>query len=178
MAPRTIHALLLSSLLLLGTAGSALAQSGGGNFPTVTVGGNVGFIRTTQATGLLELGLEAPIHITKNYSVGPWMQLGVAKSTVELLFSANSRYTVDVFTTGNLRKLRPYLQGGLGVAYLKVKGAKGIAEFMINMGLGAEYQLSDHMFVASDVMFNIPVSAAGGAGTTTSWQFASLRYRF
>lgn len=180
LATRMIKALLLSSLLLLGTTSGALAESqDGASYPSISLGGNLGIMKTDIGTGLFEMGVSAPIQLTESYSIGPWMQLGVAKNTVHLLFTANSRYSPDLFEGGKLRKLRPFIQGGLGLSYLSPpKPLKSNTEFLMNMGVGVEYALSDHMYVGSDVMFNVLVTSPAGLGFTTSWQFATLRYRF
>ena len=156
---------------------SSTSSSSSGSFPRFSVGANVGAAASPNA-GTFNLGVEAPIEFTRNLAVGPWMQIGMAEDVTTLAVTANVRYSFDAFEGAKLRKLRPYMQGGLGLAYTKPDNVDGETDFLINMGLGAEYGISDHVFVGSDFMINtIPTSPTANA-FVFSFQFARLRYRF
>ena len=129
--------------------------------------------------GGVNLGFEAPIEFTKNFSVGPWVALSLADDFLLLSATANARYHFDVFEGAKLEKLRPFLQGGMGLSWLD-DDRRNIndTDFLLNMGMGAEYEMSEHMFLGSNIMFNtVPTRDAGDAFYWT-WQFLSARYRF
>jgi opacity protein-like surface antigen len=185
MYRKTLRVLLTSATILALAAGAAQAQaqsktstqSSSDNFPRFSIGANIGAAASPNA-GTFDLGFEAPIDFTRHFSLGPWLQVGMADDVTALLVSANARYSFDVFEGAKLRKLRPYMQGGLGIAYAKPKNVDGETEFLINMGFGAEYEVSDSVFVGSDVMLNtIPTTSTQNA-FVLSWQFARIRYRF
>lgn len=195
MQSKSLRVLLAGATILIFAVGSAQAQSktapkagaspapasssSSSSFPRFSVGANMGAgASPTAAAGTFNLGFEVPIEFNNNWAVGPWMQIGMAEDFVDLFVSLNTRYSFDLFDGPNSRKLRPYMQGGLGIAYARQNPFDGDTEFLINMGVGAEYAVSDHVFLGSDVMVNTMPTAPAGAAYVVSWQFARLRYRF
>jgi len=183
MHRKTLRVLLACSTILALAVGVAEAQtkttssSSSDNFPRFSVGANVGAAASPNS-GTFNLGFEAPIEFTHNLAIGPWLQVGMAEDVTTLAVTANVRYSFDAFEGAKLRKLRPYMQGGLGLAYTKPDNVDGETDFLINMGLGAEYGISDNVFIGSDFMINtIPTSPTANA-FVFSLQFARLRYRF
>ena len=145
--------------------------------PFMSVGGNLGLLIGPAFGGGLDFGFDANFFLTDRISIGPWMQLGVASKSVILLTTVNTRYYIDAFDGGPGKKLQPFLQGGLGLEYDKINGAKGDVDFLINLGAGLEYALNDNLYFGSDIMFNTIPTAPFGLFNIT-WQFAALRYRF
>lgn len=167
---------MLAPLVALAFVTAASAQSES-DYPTIGLGANVGFQKLGSSNGLFELGFDVPVHLTKNLSVGPWMQLGLAQDVVNLLVTANARWHFDFMERTRWNRVRPFAQGGLGLAYTKVGGAKA-TDFTINMGLGFEVPITDHVTMGSDVMFSPILTRPAGGNWVFSWQFATLRYRF
>jgi hypothetical protein len=174
---KTIRVLGASMLCMGLLANSAIAQDKAKSYPNFAVGMNLGFQTLGGAGGNFEIGFDAPIQLTEHYSIGPWLQVGVASQHVNLLVSANSRWKFDFLERTQFSKVEPFVQGGLGLAYRK-QGSSNSTDFLMNMGLGAEVPVTDHLYLGSDIMFNtVPTLASGGA-FNFSWQFATLRYRF
>ena len=173
---RTIRSIaLLVSLSCL--AGSSVFAQEEKSFPTIGLGGNIGFQKLNSGSGLMEIGADMPIYFTEHFAVGPWVQVGFSQKTVNLIATANARWKFDFLERTHFAKVEPFVQGGLGVAYTKVNGS-GAADFAMNMGFGAEVPVSDHFYVGSDVMFTPILTRSQGANWAFSWQFATLRYRF
>lgn len=157
--------------------GAAAQESSGSSYPTVGLGGNFGFQKLSSSNGLFEVGADIPIYFTEDFSVGPWMQLGVGQSTVNLIVTANARYAFDFLERTRFNEVEPFVQGGLGLAYTRFAGA-GATDFVMNMGFGAEVPVNDHVYVGSDVMFNPILTRPTGGNWAFTWQFVTLRYRF
>jgi opacity protein-like surface antigen len=177
---------LLAGLALLCTASLAQAQSqiesqdvrddddGFG----IALGGNLGF---TEGPDGVQIGLDVPISINRNLSVGPWLGLSLASQFIMLGATANVRYHFDVFESRKWSALRPYLQGGVGLNYLDpntdISGEES-TDFLMNMGLGLDYALNEHVSLASDMMFNLVPQRGAGNTFYWSWQFLGARYKF
>lgn len=175
---------LAAATALLFAASSALAQSRSAadderddDRTRVSIGGSLGFF--ADDPGGVNLGFEIPIEVDRNFSVGPWATLGLADDFLLVLASANFRYHFDVFESRKLRKLRPFLQGGMGVAYYDDDRAReDDTGFLLNMGFGADYEISDHVLFGSNMMFNTVPTFRPSRAFYWTWQFLSLRYRF
>ena len=85
---------------------TALAQKDD-SYPTVGIGGNMGFQTIGSGSGLFQLGLEMPVYLSEDLSIGPWLQVGFASETVNLIFTANTRYTFDLLENTALRQVKP-----------------------------------------------------------------------
>ena len=166
-------AVAVAALLVPATASAQQDDS----YPTVGIGGNMGFQTIGSGSGLFQIGMEVPIYLSEDLSIGPWLQVGFASETVNLLFTANTRYTFDLLERTALRDVKPYLQGGFGLAHTDVSGA-GSTDFVMNMGLGIEVPISERTVIASDLMFSPILTRSAGSNFTFSWQFLTLRYRF
>jgi opacity protein-like surface antigen len=174
--PRPTPATTIPLLALLLIAATARAQSESA-YPAVGVGGNVGFQKLGSSNGLFEIGAEISLHLNEHFSVGPWLQVGTSQDIVNVLFTANARWHFDFMERTRFRRLRPFVQGGLGLAHTTASGAKA-TDFVLNMGLGAEVPVSDHVSLGSDVMFNPILTRPAGSNWAFSWQFLTVRYRF
>lgn len=175
---RLIRTIALSIGIACLGGSAALAQEEEKSFPTIGLGGNVGFQKLSSSSGLMEIGADMPIYFTEHLSVGPWVQVGFSQETVNLIVTANTRWKFDFLErTTIFSKVEPFAQGGLGLVYTKVNGASA-TDFAMNMGFGAEVPVSDHFYVGSDVMFTPILTRPQGANWAFSWQFATLRYRF
>jgi len=142
-----------------------------------SMGASLGFL--ADDPGGVSLGFEAPIEFNRHFSLGPWATVALADDFVLVSGTANARYHFDVFQGERLSRLRPFLQGGLGVAYYDDDRANDEETgFLINMGLGAEYATSDHVSIGSQMMFNTVPTFRPSRAFYFTWQFLQVRYRF
>ena len=172
-AHTTCAAALLVGALLAPTAHAQSEQA----FPTIGIGGNVGFQKLSSSSGLFEIGFEIPVYLNEHFSVGPWVQVGASQNVANVIATANARWHFHFLERTRFNKVQPFVQGGLGLIHTRVSGAKA-NDFVMNMGLGAEVPVTDHVWVGSDVMFHPILTRDVGANWTFSWQFLTLRYRF
>jgi len=165
--------------LLLALAGASAPEARAQDelsYPTIAIGANMGFQKLSSSNGLYAFGVDLPIYFTENFAIGPWMQLGVGQEAVNLLFTANLRYHFDFLDRTRFNKVEPFIQGGAGLVYTKIAGAKA-TDFVMNMGFGAEVPVSDRVYLGSDVMFNPILTRPSGGNWAFTWQFLTFRYR-
>ncbi|MDH3519372.1 MAG: porin family protein [Myxococcales bacterium] len=179
MSRRWIALLTAATVLCFATA--ALAQSRSSqdddDRARFSMGASLGFL--ADDPGGVSLGFEAPIEFNRHVSVGPWLTVALADDFLLLSGTANVRYHFDVFEGERLRKLRPFLQGGMGVTYYDDdRTGDEDTGFLLNMGLGAEYETSEHVSVGSQIMFNTVPTFQPSRAFYWTWQFIGVRYRF
>jgi hypothetical protein len=182
MSRRWIAWLAAAALLLL--AHSALAQSRQTNPKKseddrvrFSMAASLGFL--ADDPGGVSLGFEAPIEFNRHFSLGPWATVALADDFVLVSGTANARYHFDVFEGERLSRLRPFVQGGLGVAYYNDDRANDDETgFLVNMGLGADYETSEHVSIGSQMMFNTVPTFRPSRAFYFTWQFLQVRYRF
>ena len=122
-------------------------------------------------------------HFTRNLSVGPLVEIGVADDVTLVAPTINARYFLDFSdaSEAGLRRLRPYFQGGLGLTYLE--RGNGVARrdgvgFLLNMGVGVEYPLTKVLSLGSGLLFNIVPGSVVGEKFYYSMQVIGVRARF
>ena len=122
---------------------------------------------------------EAPYHFTSQISVGPQIQIGVSDSTTLVAVSANTRLTFDTSGSSNagLQKIEPFINGGLGLAFIDRTAVDEVG-FLIDLGFGIAYPISDQVGIQSSMQFNIIPGGAAGEKFYYTWQIAGIRYRF
>lgn len=129
------------------------------------------------------LSLEAPYMVNRHLGVGPLVQFAVSDDWLMIMPTANVHYRFDLSGVDNpdLRRLSPFLQGGVGFGWLeKDLGPIDVDDtgFLLNVGFGFEYALTDRVSLGNNVMFNILPGEVVGQTFIFSWQFATARFRF
>jgi opacity protein-like surface antigen len=137
---------------------------------------------TLDPTNLL-LTIEAPYMVTNNFGVGPLVQFALSDDWLMIMPTANLHYRFDLSRADSptLRPLSPFLQGGLGFGWLEADTAFGDVDdtgFLLNVGFGFEYAISEKVSLGNNVLFNILPTEVVGETFIFSWQFATVRYRF
>ena len=78
-------------------------------------------------------------------------------------------------------RMRPYLQGGLGFAYVD-RDEQGDNDdevgFLVAPGLGLEYEISKNLLIGTNARFNVLPREAGGEHFFFSWEFFTVRIAF
>jgi hypothetical protein len=183
----------LAAVTLLVGAAPALAQTGAGTRAPAkpaqdekpgpwSVSGGVGFTLDPD-TFLMSLGAEYAGD--EGFSAGPLLQVGVSDKHAIVAPTANGRYSFDLSDADDdvLRKFRPFVQGGLGFAYVEKdrNGPLGDREdvgFLLNMGFGLEYPVSERVSLGTSLLFNVLPVKTANQHFFFSWQVATVRFHF
>jgi len=127
------------------------------------------------------LNFEAPYAFNEWISAGPMLQVGLEKDHTIVAPAGNLRLTVPDLPGRAFDRLHPYVFGGMGFAYLeKDKGRNdgdGVG-FLVDTGFGVEYQVSQKVFLGSQMMFNFLPKETKNEGFYYAWQIAGIRFAF
>lgn len=179
---RTGLALAGCALAMLMWPAGALAQSGSGRTDRRwSAHAGPGFTLSPTA---FHFDFGAEYAVTPGLGIGPLMQIAADDDILILAPTANVRYGFDLSGSDDefVSRLRPYVQGGLGLAYVE-KDRRGRnpddTEFLLNGGAGVEYAITEELALGHGVMFNgMPADDAVGEDFFFSWQLLTFRYRF
>jgi hypothetical protein len=149
-----------------------------------SVSGGIGFT-LDPGTFLVTLGAEYAPDGAAGFSAGPLVQFGVSDNNTIIAPTVNGRYTFDLSDAKDdiARRLSPFVQGGLGFAYIDKernapKNDKDEVGFLFNMGAGLEFALSDSVSIGNSILFNVLPVRTARQNFFFSWQFATMRFRF
>ena len=129
------------------------------------------------------LGLGFPIDLNPWLAFTPHIQLGFDDEETIVAPTLNLEYHFDLRNSSNglARRLHPYIQGGLGFAYIH-KDRRGDDDdevgFLLAPGLGLEFDLTENLALGSNVRFNVLPSEVSGENFFLSWEFVTLRVKF
>jgi opacity protein-like surface antigen len=164
--------------------GEAGAAAGGGAVPDRrgpwSVGGALGF---TIDPSCFLTAFEADYAVTRNLLVGPLLQVAVSDEEEVVAPSLNVQYLIDLpESTAFLDRLKPFAQVGMGFAYIE-KERRGRSDkddlgFLLNVGFGAQYELTDEFAVGNSVLFNVLPDEVIDERFFFSWHFLTATIRF
>ena len=126
------------------------------------------------------LAFEGNYFVDENFAVGPLLQLGVSGNRVILAPTVNFRGVFDLPVEG-LERLKPFVQGGMGLAYLQKDNRRGDNDdvgFLFNFGFGADYHLTNELSLGSNILFNVMPDKVLGENFFFSWQLISASFHF
>jgi len=102
------------------------------------------------------LGLYGDYYLTRRFSIGPLLQMGLTGDLFQAGLTGQAKYT---FGIAGVPELKPHVQAGIGFIYadLDPKGSKreDDVSFLMPFGAGAEYKLTDQLSLDGTVLFNI-----------------------
>lgn len=102
------------------------------------------------------LGLYGDYYLTRRFSIGPLLQIGLTGDLFQVGLTGQAKYTLGI---AGFPELKPHVQAGIGFIYadLDRKGSKreDDTSFLMPFGAGAEYQLTDAVSLDASVLFNI-----------------------
>lgn len=155
---------------------AAPAPSGGAG-KAAAVSAGIGF---TSNPGMFLMNYQLDHRFEKGLSVGPRLQLGYGDE--ETLFAPTLNLTFHPELQGaNLGTLKPFLQGGVGAAYLEKSDRRGDDDewgFLFDFGGGVDVPISDVASVRSDVLLNFLPGSPVGEGFYFSWTVVSVSFAF
>jgi len=138
----------------------------------------IGFI--DDPTAFL-LNFEAPYAFDRRVSVGPMIQVGLDGDNTIVAPTLNLTVTVPDLPGEDWDRIRPFGFIGFGFAYIKDDNRRNdnsSAGFLVDFGFGLDYQLSDRLFVGSQMTFNFLPETTLGQNFFYSWQIGGLRLAF
>jgi hypothetical protein len=121
-------------------------------------GGGVGFFGSTPDGAECALNGHADYFVTEHLSLGPLAQYAGLGNDVLFGLSAQGRYWWDIPGTERLAKL--VFQGGLGFVRAGIKDSDSgssntYGSFLIPIGVGIDYALTERMAITADVLLNL-----------------------
>ena len=100
------------------------------------------------------VGFYGDYYINHNVSIGPLVQMGFTDDLFQLGLTAQAKYTFHLADPA----LKPHVQAGIGVIYADLDRSAGRddddSSFLIPLGLGAEYKLTNSVWLDTTVLFN------------------------
>jgi len=127
------------------------------------------------------INIEAPYAFDRWVSVGPMFQLGLHHDDRIFAPTANVTVTIPDLPGQKLDRLLPYATAGMGFAVLEKDDRPNkntSSGFLANVGFGLEYEINEHVFVGSQMMFNFLPTEVLDEKFFYSWQIAGLRIKF
>ena len=118
----------------------------------ISLGVDVGALFGTPDATAFALGLNGDYFLNHNFSVGPLLQVGVTSDLFLFGPSLQLKYTYDFS-----QRLKTTLQGGIGILYgeLERRGPdRDDTSFLIPVGPGIEYRLTDDLSIGGTLLFN------------------------
>jgi hypothetical protein len=144
---------------------------------TTSLRGAIGF---TEDPDTFLLAFEGNYYVNHHVAFGPLLQLGVADKRVLVAPTLNLRGAFDLGIP-DMAALQPFVQGGLGLAYLNRDNRRGDDDdvgFLLNFGFGVDYYVRDDLSIGSDMLFNVLPDETLGENFFFSWRVVSLSFHF
>jgi len=114
-------------------------------------GAGLGLQGDTLDGTAFSLGLSGDYFLTHVLSIGPLLQMGFTGDLFQLGLSAQLKYTFDL---PQLPELKPHVEAGIGFVYADLSQGGSDTSFLIPLGLGAEYKLSEKISLDTTLLFN------------------------
>ncbi len=151
-----------------------------GNAPTTpwSVRTGIGFI--DDPTALL-LNFELLYAFDQWVTVGPMMQVGLDDNNTIIAPTLNVTITIPDLPGENFDRIKPYALLGMGFAYIEDDNRRNdnsSAGFLIDFGVGIEYEISERFFIGTQMMFNFLPEKTLDEEFFFSWQIAGVRLAF
>lgn len=141
-------------------------------------GASLGLQTDTADGTAFALGLYGDYYLTHGFSIGPLLQAGFTDNLFQLGLSAQAKYT---FTIPDIPRLKPHVQAGLGFIHADLDGRNGNSgndtSFLIPLGIGAEYRLTQSVSLDSAVLVNFNDLDYRDGDAFMTW-FAGVKIQF
>jgi opacity protein-like surface antigen len=142
------------------------------------LGAGLGLQASTPDGTAFALGFSGDYYLTQGFSIGPLVQFGFTGDLFQFGFTGQAKYTFDI---KEIPALKPHVEAGIGFIYSDLDLQRGRSEddvsFLIPLGLGAEYRLTDSISVDTNFLFNFTDLDVRDKNFFFTW-LVGLRYRF
>ena len=140
------------------------------------LGAGLGLQADTPDGTAFALGFSGDYYVTREFSVGPLLQMGFTGDLFQLGLTAQAKYTLDL---KEIPELKPHVEAGLGFIYSDLK--KGRHEddvsFLIPLGIGAEFKLNNALSLDNTFLFNFTDLDVRDKHFFFTW-LIGVKYRF
>ncbi len=140
------------------------------------LGAGLGLQADTPDGTAFALGFSGDYYVTREFSVGPLLQMGFTGDLFQLGLTAQAKYTLDL---KEIPELKPHVEAGLGFIYSDLK--KGRHEddvsFLIPLGIGAEFKLNNALSLDNTFLFNFTDLKVRDEHFFFTW-LVGVKYRF
>ncbi len=140
------------------------------------LGAGLGLQADTPDGTAFALGFSGDYYVTREFSVGPLLQMGFTGDLFQLGLTAQAKYTLDL---KEIPELKPHVEAGLGFIYSDLK--KGRHEddvsFLIPLGIGAEFKLNNALSLDNTFLFNFTDLDVRDKHFFFTW-LVGVKYRF
>lgn len=162
---------------------SSSGGGGGSRYRSAAAGwsfqGGIGF--TADPDSFL-MNFEAPYAFNRWFSFGPALQVGINDDTTIVAPTGNLRITIPDLPGRDFDRVHPYAIAGMGFAVIddERNGNDGSAAtgFLIDFGAGVEYQVSEKVFLGTQMIFNVLPDEVKGEHFYFAWQLGGIRFAF
>ena len=143
----------------------------------IALDGGFGFTLSPD-TFLMKFG--ADYFVTHHFGIGPVLQIGLDDNLFIMAPTLGVKGFADL--SGNtyafLRRVKPLVQGGVGLAYVDIDGFDDDVGFLMNFGFGVDVFVTQNLSLGNNMLFNIIPTKVFNDRFYFSWEFISFRYRF
>jgi opacity protein-like surface antigen len=142
--------------------------------------GKIGVGFTAGPTSFL-MNFEAPYRFDQWVSAGPMLQVGIDNHDTIVAPTANVTVTIPDLPGEDFDRFHPYGYAGMGFAYIEDdnrRNDKSSVGFLINFGAGVEYQLTERVYINSQMTFNFLPEKTLEQNFFYTWQVGGLRVAF
>lgn len=158
--PRFTLAVVAMAVGLIGHCGGGLAEGADPRPGAWTGGASLGFLGDTPDGTAFALNLNAETLLVENLSLGPLLQLGFTGDSAQMGLSGQVKYWIDIPGTAKRLKVTP--QAGVGFVHNSFRD--GDTSWLIPLGAGADYALSDAFHVTGTLLINFTDLDTGRGG--------------
>ncbi|MFO0689898.1 MAG: outer membrane beta-barrel protein [Myxococcota bacterium] len=141
--------------------------------------GGIGF---TADPDTFLMNFEAPYAFNRWFSFGPAMQVGINDHRTIVAPTGNLRLTIPDLPGRAFDRVHPYAIAGMGFAVIDndTNGRDNSAAtgFLIDFGAGVEYQVSEKVFLGTQMIFNVLPDQVKGEHFYFAWQLGGIRFAF
>jgi hypothetical protein len=139
----------------------------------MALGTSVGIQSGTADGTIFGLTSNLDYYLDRHLSLGPLLQVGISDDFFQLGLSGQAKY---VFTSPEMPRLRPHLQGGLGIIGMDLDrpgpGDNDDIGFLIPLGSGIEYAVGKNTFLGTTLLLNFTdADVRGQDNVFMSWVF-------
>jgi opacity protein-like surface antigen len=148
-----IHAagILLLVLLVAQAAEAQQAPPAASRAGKFAFGAGLGLLGDTPDGTAFALGFSGDYFLTNQLSIGPLLQMGFTGDLFQLGLTAQVKYTFDL---PQIPQLKPHAEAGIGFVYADLDPGTDDINFLIPLGVGAEYKLSERLSLDTTLLFN------------------------